>query len=39
MIIGPLSEEIAREKREKELIRRESEEDDGDYWDKIERKG
>ena len=31
MIIGPLSEEIAREKRERDRIRRESEED-GDYW-------
>lgn len=37
MIIGPLSEEIAREKRVRERMRRENE-DENDYWDIIERK-
>jgi hypothetical protein len=32
MIIGPLSEEIAREEREKDRIRKENERDEDDYW-------
>ena len=36
MLIGPLSEEIARERREKDSIRRENDED-GDYFDVINR--
>ena len=35
MIIGPLSEEIAREKREKDRIIRENDTSDDDYWDII----
>ena len=35
LIIGPLSEEIAREKREKDRIIRENDMSDDDYWDII----
>ena len=37
MIIGPMSEEIAREKREQDRIRRELDDADDDYWDIINR--
>ena len=36
LIIGPLAESLAREKREKERIRRENEADDS--WDVVRRK-
>jgi hypothetical protein len=32
MIIGPLAESLAREKRERERIRRELDDSDGDRW-------
>ena len=35
MIIGPLSEDIAREKRDIERTRREWDDEDDDYWDMI----
>ena len=38
MIIGPLSEDIAREKRDIERIRREWDDVDDDYWDIINRR-
>jgi hypothetical protein len=38
MIIGPLSEDIARDKIEKERIRRDEEGSDDDYWDIINEK-
>ena len=39
MIIGPLSEDIAREKRDIERMRREWDDDEGiDYWDMINRR-
>ena len=38
MIIGPISEDIAREKIEKDRIRKDSDESDGDYWDIIDRR-
>lgn len=38
MIIGPLSEEIAKEKREKGRIRRENDKGVDDYWNKIVRR-
>ena len=34
MIIGPLSEDIAKEKREKDRILRDNDNSD-DYWDRI----
>ena len=37
MIIGPLSEDIDREKRNIERIRRELDDVDDDYWDEINR--
>ena len=37
MIIGPLSEDIAREKRNIDRIRRELDDVDDDYWDEINR--
>ena len=37
MIIGPLSEDIAREKREQARIQRELDDEDDDYWDIINR--
>jgi hypothetical protein len=37
MIIGPLSEDLAREKRERERIRREADNSGDDYWDNIEK--
>jgi len=37
MIIGPLSEDIAREKRDIERARREWDDQDDDYWDIINR--
>ena len=33
MIIGPLSEDIANERRERNRIRRENDTSDGEYWD------
>ena len=38
MIIGPLSEDIAREKRNIDRIRRELDDVDDDYWDIISKK-
>ena len=38
MIIGPLSEDIAREKRDIERTRREWDDADDDYWDMINRR-
>ena len=38
MIIGPLSEDIAREKRDIERMRREWDDGDDDYWDMINRR-
>ena len=38
MIIGPLSEDIAREKRDIERIRREWDDTDDDYWERLNRK-
>ena len=38
MIIGPISEDIAREKIEKDRIRRENGDSDDDYWDIIDRR-
>jgi len=38
MIIGPLSEDIAREKREIHRIRRDQDDADGDYWEWLNRK-
>ncbi len=38
MIVGPLSEDIARGKREQERIQRELDDDDSDYWDIINRR-
>ena len=38
MIIGPLSEDIAREKRDIERTRREWDGQEDDYWDIINRK-
>jgi len=38
MIIGPLSEDIAREKRNIDRIRRELDDVDDDYWDIIDRR-
>jgi len=39
MIIGPMSEEISREKREQDRIQKEFEDDeDDDYWDIINRR-
>ena len=38
MIIGPLSEDIAREKRERDRIIRDNDTSDDDYWDIINRK-
>ena len=35
MILGPLSEDIAREKREQDRIQRELDDEDDDYWDII----
>ena len=37
MVIGPLSEDLAREKRERERIRREADNSGDDYWDNIEK--
>ena len=37
MIIGPLSEQIAEEKRERDRIGREHDAPDDDYWDIINR--
>ena len=38
MIIGPISESIAKERREQERIQREFEDDEeDDYWDIINR--
>ena len=37
MIIGPLSEDIAKERREREKIEREHDTLDDDYWDFINR--
>ena len=37
MIIGPLSEEISRERRERDRIRRENDNSD-DYWDIVNGK-
>ena len=38
MIIGPLSEDIAREKRDIERTRREWDDECDNYWDMIKRK-
>jgi hypothetical protein len=39
MMIGPLSEEIANEKREQDRIQKELDDDfDDDYWDNINKK-
>jgi hypothetical protein len=38
MIIGPLSEDIAREKRDIERARREWDDQEDDYWDMINRR-
>lgn len=38
MIIGPLSEDIAREKLDIERTRREWDDEDLEYWDMIKRK-
>jgi len=38
MIIGPLSEDIVREKRDIERTRREWNNEDDDYWDIINRR-
>jgi hypothetical protein len=38
MIIGPISDDIAREKIEKDRIRRDSDDSDDDYWDIIDRR-
>ena len=35
IIIGPLSEDIAREKLERDRILRENDDSDDDYWDII----
>ena len=35
MIIGPLSEDIAREERERDRIRSENDTSDDEYWDII----
>ncbi|MCB2148206.1 MAG: hypothetical protein KQI81_17145 [Deltaproteobacteria bacterium] len=37
MIMGPLSEDIAREKREQDRIRRENDDSGGDYWNIISK--
>ena len=36
LIIGPLSEDIAREKIEKDRISKDSDDSDDDYWDIID---
>ena len=38
MIIGPLSEDIAREKRDIERMRREWDDGDDDYWTIINKR-
>jgi hypothetical protein len=38
MIIGPLSEDIARERRDIERTNREWDDQDDDYWDMINRR-
>ena len=38
MIIGPLSEDIAREKREQDRLQRELDDEDDEYWDIINEK-
>jgi hypothetical protein len=38
LIIGPLSEDIAREKIEKDRLGKDNDESDGDYWDIIDRR-
>jgi len=38
MIIGPLSEDIAREKREQDRIQKELDDEDDEYWDIINEK-
>lgn len=38
MIIGPMSEDIAREKREQDRIQKELDDEDDDYWDIINRR-
>jgi hypothetical protein len=38
MIIGPMSEDIAKEKREQGHIRRELNDTDDEYWDMINRR-
>jgi len=38
MIIGPISEDIAREKIEKDRLGKDNDESDGDYWDIIDRR-
>jgi hypothetical protein len=38
MIIGPLSEDIANEERERDRIQKELNDTDDDYWDIINRR-
>ncbi len=38
MIIGPLSEDIAREKRDIERTKREWDDQDDDYWERLNRR-
>ncbi|MBC2711133.1 MAG: hypothetical protein HGJ94_09105 [Desulfosarcina sp.] len=38
MIIGPISEDSAREKRDIDRIRREYDDTDDDYWERINRR-
>ena len=38
MIIGPLSEEIARERRDRNPLKGENNDEDQDYWDIIDKR-